>query len=169
MPLLTLNIFVLYLRLERNHRILRSQISIVVDLPIDFAHPPCRMKHPLHDVLHDQSRPQGDSETFDAFKDSVYDMWGHLKDIGKQVIEQMLQGLFFTVVCDTQSQMFDGGRRCLPMNQISVHQSILDERRYRINVVFAHFADVFKHETETLEDAILHVHLRHAVFIHQSR
>lgn len=49
---------------------------------------------------------------------------------------------------------------------IPVHESILQQRRDGIDVVFAHLSNVLEQEREGLQYTVLHVELRHAVFVH---
>lgn len=49
---------------------------------------------------------------------------------------------------------------------IPVHESILQQRRDGIDVVFAHLSNVLEQEGEGLQYTVLHVELRHAVFVH---
>jgi len=53
------------------------------------------------------------------------------------------------------------------MDQVAVDQRILQQWCHSVNVVLAHLADVLEHERERLKDAILHVHLRYTVLVHQ--
>lgn len=53
------------------------------------------------------------------------------------------------------------------INPSPVHESVLQQRRHGVDVVFAHLSDVFEQEGEGLEHAVLHIQLGHAVFIHE--
>lgn len=55
------------------------------------------------------------------------------------------------------------------MDQIPVSQGIFQQGCKSVNVVLAHFSNVFKHETEGFEHTILDILFLGAVLVHQSR
>ena len=81
----------------------------------------------------------------------------------------MLQGLLAAMVSDTKYKMLDGRGSGLPVHQVSINQCVFQQAANGENVVLAHFSDVLEHEAETLEDTVLHVHLRHPILVHQRR
>mmetsp|Transcript_43295 Transcript_43295/g.113771 ORF Transcript_43295/g.113771 Transcript_43295/m.113771 type:complete len:555 (-) Transcript_43295:926-2590(-) len=57
--------------------------------------------------------------------------------------------------------------RRLPVDEVAIHERVLEERDEGVHVVLAHLADVLEEERERLEHAILHVELGDAVLVHQ--
>ena len=49
------------------------------------------------------------------------------------------------------------------MNQVSVHQSVLQQRSDSVDVVFAHLSNILEQETKTLENTILYIEFRYSV------
>ena len=49
------------------------------------------------------------------------------------------------------------------MNQVSVHQSVLQHRSDSVDVVFAHLSNILEQETKTLENTILYIEFRYSV------
>jgi hypothetical protein len=47
---------------------------------------------------------------------------------------------------------FDGTSSSLPMNEISVHERVFEQRCHGVNVVLSHFADVFEQETRKISN-----------------
>ena len=51
----------------------------------------------------------------------------------------------------------------LPVNQVSVHQSVLQQWSDSVDVVFAHLSNILEQETKTLENTILYIEFRYSV------
>mmetsp|Transcript_25517 Transcript_25517/g.35812 ORF Transcript_25517/g.35812 Transcript_25517/m.35812 type:complete len:251 (+) Transcript_25517:573-1325(+) len=58
---------------------------------------------------------------------------------------------------------------CLSVHQVTIHQSIFKEGCHSVDIVLAHFTNVFKHEGERFQNTILNVHFWYSVFVHQGR
>mmetsp|Transcript_59885 Transcript_59885/g.165715 ORF Transcript_59885/g.165715 Transcript_59885/m.165715 type:complete len:203 (+) Transcript_59885:510-1118(+) len=65
--------------------------------------------------------------------------------------------------------MLDSPRCCLPVDKIPVHEGVLQDGRYRVDVILAHLTDVLKHETQALQDTVLDIQLWHPVLVHECR
>jgi len=52
--------------------------------------------------------------------------------------------------------------------ELPIHESIFEQWRHSIHVILAHLTDIFEHERQRLENAVLHVQLGHTVFVHQT-
>lgn len=50
-----------------------------------------------------------------------------------------------------------------------VHESVLQQWRHCVNVIFAHFSNILEKEGKGLEHTVLHIQLWNAVLIHEGR
>ncbi len=64
----------------------------------------------------------------------------NLKDVGPDQVEQMDQCILVVEADDSKCQVLDSGAGRLTMDNVSVHQSILEKRCHGIDVVLAHFS-----------------------------
>ncbi len=62
---------------------------------------------------------------------------------------------------DKEGARLHHGRGGLAVDQVAVHERVLQQRRHGVDVVLAHLADVLEQERQRLEHAVLHVQLRH--------
>mmetsp|Transcript_9934 Transcript_9934/g.17038 ORF Transcript_9934/g.17038 Transcript_9934/m.17038 type:complete len:221 (-) Transcript_9934:402-1064(-) len=68
---------------------------------------------------------------------------------------------------DAEGEVLDGAGGGLPVHEVAVHESVLQQGGDGVDVVLAHLADVLEEEGQRLEHAVLHVELRHAVLVHE--
>merc|ERR1719347_81957 len=95
--------------------------------------------------------------------------WGEVsKNVWPDKVHKMNKSVLAAEAKDSERHVFDGGTGSLSVNQVSVHQGILEERCDRIDVVLPHLTDVLEEEGERLEDAVLNVELWHPVLIHET-
>jgi len=81
----------------------------------------------------------------------------------------MAKSVLATQTEHAQSHVLDSSTGCLTMDQVSIGQSVLKQGSHRVDVVFAHFTDVFEQERKRFEDTILHVEFWNSVLVHESR
>ena len=55
------------------------------------------------------------------------------------------------------------------MNKISLLKRIFEKRRYRVDVIFSHLADVLEQEGKRFQNTILNVQFWYSVLIHKTR
>mmetsp|Transcript_34471 Transcript_34471/g.51075 ORF Transcript_34471/g.51075 Transcript_34471/m.51075 type:complete len:339 (+) Transcript_34471:347-1363(+) len=96
-------------------------------------------------------------------------MGGGLEDVRPDIVHQVLKSILAIQTLDAQRQVLDGPSSSLPVDQISVHQCVFQDWSHCVNIVLAHFANIFEHEAQTLQDTILHVQLGYSVLVHESR
>ena len=51
----------------------------------------------------------------------------------------------------------DRRARRLPVDEVTVHEGVLEERNHRVDVITPHLANVLEEERERLEHAVLHL------------
>ena len=96
-------------------------------------------------------------------------MGRRLEHVGPDEVEKMNESVFASEAEDSQSHVFDGGAGGLPMDEITVHQRVFEQRDDGVDVILAHFSDVFEEEGERFENAVLDVQLGNSIFVHESR
>jgi hypothetical protein len=55
----------------------------------------------------------------------------------------------------------------LPVDEVTIHEGVLQQRHDGVDVVLRHLANVLEQERQRLEHAVLHVELGHAVLVHE--
>jgi hypothetical protein len=144
--------------------VLSIDIERVVYLPIDVTDLPCRMVEPLQDIEKHPARTKTNHTPLHRLHHSVDHMRRLFEDIWPEMVEEMCQAILTAKSHNPQGEMFHR----LSMNDIPINESIFQERDDCGDVIFRHLADVFKHEAQSLQNAILDIHIGDAVLIHES-
>ncbi len=154
---------------ECDHGILRTQIGRVVDANIHLSNLARRMEEALQGVIEEHARTERHLQALDGRHDRSQHVRAGLKDVGPHQIEQMLHALLVTQSKRAESQMMNNACRRLSMHVVSVGERVVQAANDRVDVVFAHLADVFKHPAQRLETAVAHVELRCPILVEDGR
>jgi hypothetical protein len=63
--------------------------------------------------------------------------------------------------------MFNRGTRSLPMHEVAIHKSILQQWSNSIYIILPHLSNILEQETQRFEYSVLYVQLGYTVFIHE--
>lgn len=159
---------VLDLGIGGDERILSTDIQRVVNLPVDVAYLASRMKQALESVEEQAHGPNAHAHALDRRHERLNDVRRRLEYVRPDVVEQVRERVLAPEAEHAQRHVSDRRHRGLTMHEIAVHESVLEQRRHRVNVVLAHLADVLEHERQRLEHAVLHVQLGHAILVHET-
>mmetsp|Transcript_22144 Transcript_22144/g.59274 ORF Transcript_22144/g.59274 Transcript_22144/m.59274 type:complete len:407 (+) Transcript_22144:133-1353(+) len=158
---------VLELRVGRYQGVLRSDVQVVVETPVHGPNSSSGVPEALEEILEHLCRPQRYAEAVDGVEHRHDEVRRRLKDVRPHVVHQVLQRVLAAKALDAQRQVLDRPRGRLPVDQVPIHERVLEDGGDGVDVVLAHLADVLEHEAQALEDTVLHVQLRHAVLVHQ--
>ncbi len=125
---------------------LRNRSELTVDPPVHLANLSGWVEKALQDVTHQHTRSETYPHRLDRFHDSADDVRTGLEDVGPHQVEQVGQGLFVTETRYADRQVLDDGGSGLTVDVVSVGQGVFQKTDHGVNVVFGHFADVFKNE-----------------------
>ncbi|KAI3477854.1 hypothetical protein L1887_60363 [Cichorium endivia] len=154
---------------ERDHGVLRAQVGRVVDANVHLSNLARRMEEALQGVVEEHARTERNLQTFDGRHDRSQYVRAGLKDVGPNQIEQMLHALLVSQAKRAESQMMDDARRRLSMHVVSVGERVVQAADDRVDVIFAHLANVLKHPAQRLETAVAHVELRRPILVEDGR
>eukprot|EP00053_Salpingoeca_punica_P017422 m.167819 g.167819 ORF g.167819 m.167819 type:complete len:1096 (+) comp17202_c1_seq2:150-3437(+) len=157
------------LGIRHDQAVLGADVQVVVDLPVHLADLARRVEETLQCVVEHRVGTQSHAQAVDGVHHGVDHVRRRLKDVGPHVVEQVREGVLASKAKDAEGHVLDGGAGRLAVHQVAVHQGVLQQWGDGVDVVLAHLADVFEHEGERLEHAVLHVELRHAVLVHERR
>mmetsp|Transcript_25028 Transcript_25028/g.71298 ORF Transcript_25028/g.71298 Transcript_25028/m.71298 type:complete len:651 (-) Transcript_25028:1818-3770(-) len=147
--------------------ILRADVQVVVEPPVHRPDPSGWVPQALQQILQHLRRTKRHAEAVNCIEHRHDQVRRSLENVGPDVIHQVLQGILAVEALHAQRQVLDGPRGRLPVDQVSVHEGVLENRRHGVDVVLAHLADVLEHEAQTLEHAVLHIQLRHTILVHE--
>mmetsp|Transcript_45842 Transcript_45842/g.81937 ORF Transcript_45842/g.81937 Transcript_45842/m.81937 type:complete len:859 (-) Transcript_45842:1570-4146(-) len=125
------------------------------------------MEQTLHGVLQDDGWAQRHPQPLDCLEDGVDHMGRGFEDVWPDVVEQVPQRILTAERKGPQRHVFDSGAGGLPVDQVAVHEGILQQGADSIDVVLAHLTNVLEQEGHGLEDPILDVELGHTVLVHE--
>ena len=131
--------------------------------------PPTHTDKHLERVLQEHPRTKSHSKALDGEHEGLDHVRRRLEDVGPHVIQQVGERVLTRQASHTERQVGHCGHCGLSVDQVSVHEGILQQRCHSIHVVLTHLADVLEHEGEGLEDAVLDVQLGHAILVHEAR
>ena len=86
--------------------------------------------------------------TFDGIHERLYEMRGGFEDVWPDEVHEVNKSVLATKAKHSERHVLDGGAGGLPVNQIAVHQRVFQQRDDGVDVVLAHFPDVFEEEGE---------------------
>mmetsp|Transcript_29025 Transcript_29025/g.67289 ORF Transcript_29025/g.67289 Transcript_29025/m.67289 type:complete len:780 (-) Transcript_29025:1289-3628(-) len=81
----------------------------------------------------------------------------------------MREGILTAKTEHAQCHMLDHTRRRLSMDEVAVHQGVLQQRGDSVNVVLAHLTNILEQKRQRLEHTVLHVELWDSVLVEQGR
>jgi hypothetical protein len=73
------------------------------------------------------------------------------------MVEEMHQLLLTAEALNPQCKVLDSRRRCLPMHEIAISESVNKQRNHRIDVRERCRTDILEHEREGLEHTVLDI------------
>mmetsp|Transcript_11483 Transcript_11483/g.22235 ORF Transcript_11483/g.22235 Transcript_11483/m.22235 type:complete len:601 (-) Transcript_11483:2097-3899(-) len=126
------------------------------------------MEEALQRVLQHLCASETAAHALDGLHHRVDHVWRRLEDVWPDEVEQVLHRVLEAEADGAERHVFDGGARRLPVDEVAVHQRVLEQRHHRVDVVATHLANVLEEEGERLEDAVLDVELGDAVLVEQS-
>mmetsp|Transcript_11071 Transcript_11071/g.44852 ORF Transcript_11071/g.44852 Transcript_11071/m.44852 type:complete len:373 (+) Transcript_11071:170-1288(+) len=153
--------------IERREGVRAVDVEGVVDLPVDLADTPRWMVEAREHVGEDDADAERDDEGLDGLEDGGDDVGRGLEDVGPDVVHEVDEGVLAAEAGDAEREVLDRRRGGLAVDEVTVHEGVLEERRHGVDVVLAHLADVLEEEGERLEDAVLDVELGNAVLVHE--
>ena len=86
-------------------------------------------------------------------------MGRHLEDVGEHVVEEVLDAVLAALAVHAHGQVADGGGGLLAVDEVAVHERVLEHGDAGVDVVGGRLADVLEHEGHGLQHAVLHIHL----------
>mmetsp|Transcript_14835 Transcript_14835/g.27810 ORF Transcript_14835/g.27810 Transcript_14835/m.27810 type:complete len:260 (+) Transcript_14835:247-1026(+) len=144
-------------------------IQCIVYTPVHLSNFSGWMVQSLDTVLQNHVRTKSNHQSLNCVKHGLYDVRTLFKDIWPHKIQQMKKSILASMACYTKSKVFDCCTTSLTVDGIAIHQSILEKGCHCVHIVLPHFTNVFKHETQRLEDSILNVDFWNTIFVHKSR
>ena len=160
---------VLQTRIRHRQRVRSVNVQVVVDLPVHLAHASRGVEQALQHVHQHHRRTQRQTAALDRRQHRLVQVRRHLEDVGEHVVQQVLDAVLAALAVHAHGEVADGGTCLLAMDEVAVHQRVLQHGDARVDVVGGRLADVLEHERHRLQYAVLHVHLGQTVLVHQRR
>ena len=127
------------------------------------------MKKTRPDIIHHGPGADRKPNRINGLNNAVDDVRARLEEVGVQQVEEMEHGVLAAEPHDAEGDVLDDACGCLAVHLVAVDEGVFQERGNGVDVVLGHFADVLEEEGEGFEDAVLHVELGDAVFVHEGR
>mmetsp|Transcript_21899 Transcript_21899/g.37842 ORF Transcript_21899/g.37842 Transcript_21899/m.37842 type:complete len:241 (-) Transcript_21899:503-1225(-) len=125
------------------------------------------MEESLHHVLEQLRGAERHDHGLHGLHACVDHVRALFEQVGPHEVQQVEQRILTAQTDRAEGDVLHRGTRCLAMHHVSVHQRVLQQRRDGVDIVLAHFADVFEHETQGLQHTVLHVQVGNPVLVHQ--
>uniref|UniRef100_A0A8W7PCR1 Uncharacterized protein n=1 Tax=Anopheles coluzzii TaxID=1518534 RepID=A0A8W7PCR1_ANOCL len=128
-------------RVADDQRVLGADVQRVVDLPVDVAHLAGGMEQALQRVLQYLDRAERHPQPLDRVHERLHQMGRRLEDVRPDVVQQMDERVLAPEPVHAERHVLDRGAGRLPVDEVAIHQRVLQQRADGVDVVLAHLAD----------------------------
>lgn len=102
------------------------------------------MKQPRSGMIQQHPRAHTHPYRIDRFNDAVDHVRGCFEEVGPEEVEEVDHGVFAAEADDAEGDVFDDAGGGLAVDLVAVDEGVFEEGDDGVDVVFAHFGDVFE-------------------------